>query len=67
MVPIEEVAGTMKELDISFLPFSPLGKGFLTMTVSKEQSFAQNDICSTISRFNEPENPGKNQALAERM
>lgn len=63
--PERELLPTLEELGIGFVPFSPLGKGFLTGTVSKGQSFAQSDIRSTIPRFNDPENLVKNQALAE--
>lgn len=63
--PERELLPTLEELGIGFVPFSPLGKGFLTGTVSKEQTFAQGDIRRTIPRFNDPENLAKNQALAE--
>lgn len=63
--PERELLPALEELGIGFVPFSPLGKGFLTGTVSKEQSFAQGDIRRTIPRFNDPENLAKNQALAE--
>lgn len=63
--PERELLPVLEELGIGFVPFSPLGKGFLTGTVSRAQSFAQNDIRSTIPRFNEPENLEKNKALAE--
>jgi aryl-alcohol dehydrogenase-like predicted oxidoreductase len=50
--PEEEVLATCEELGIGFVPFSPLGKGFLTGTVSATTSFdASNDIRSTIPRF----------------
>lgn len=63
--PERELLPTLEELGIGFVPFSPLGKGFLTGTVPKDQSFAQDDIRSTIPRFNDPENLTKNQAIAE--
>ena len=63
--PERELLPTLEELGIGFVPFSPLGKGFLTGTVPKDQSFAQDDIRSTIPRFNAPENLTKNQAIAE--
>jgi aryl-alcohol dehydrogenase-like predicted oxidoreductase len=50
--PEEEVLATCGELGIGFVPFSPLGKGFLTGTVSASTSFdPTNDIRSTIPRF----------------
>lgn len=63
--PEQELLPALEELSIGFVPFSPLGKGFLTGTVSREQCFAWNDIRSTIPRFNDSENLAKNQALAE--
>lgn len=49
------------------MPFSPLGKGFLTGRVSGGAAFANNDIRHTIPRFNDPENLARNQALAEEI
>jgi aryl-alcohol dehydrogenase-like predicted oxidoreductase len=50
--PEEEVLATCEELGIGFVPYSPLGKGFLTGTVTATTSFdAGNDIRSTIPRF----------------
>jgi aryl-alcohol dehydrogenase-like predicted oxidoreductase len=50
--PEEEVLGACEELGIGFVPYSPLGKGFLTGTVTASTSFdAGNDIRSTIPRF----------------
>ena len=50
--PEEEVLATCEELGIGFVPFSPLGKGFLTGTITASTSFdASNDIRSTIPRF----------------
>lgn len=60
-----EIIPILEELNIGLVPFSPLGKGFLTGTVAKNASFADNDIRHTIPRFNDPENLEKNQALAE--
>lgn len=65
--PEEEILPLLEELGIGFVPFSPLGKGFLTGTVAKEATFADNDIRHTIPRFNDPENLAKNQALAEQI
>jgi aryl-alcohol dehydrogenase-like predicted oxidoreductase len=50
--PEEEVLATCEELGIGFVPYSPLGKGFLTGTITATTSFdAGNDIRSTIPRF----------------
>ncbi|MEU0493852.1 aldo/keto reductase [Mycobacterium sp. NPDC006124] len=49
--PEPDVLPTCAELGIGFVPFSPLGKGFLTGTVTKETDFASGDIRATIPRF----------------
>lgn len=63
--PEEEIIPLLEELGIGFVPFSPLGKGFLTGTVKKDAVFAGNDIRHSIPRFNDPVNLEKNQWLAE--
>lgn len=63
--PEEDILFVLEELEIGLVPFSPLGKGFLTGTVSKDTVFAENDIRHSIPRFNIPENLAANQALAE--
>ena len=61
--PEDEVLPTLAELGIGFVPFSPLGKGFLTGTVTQTQGgFSQGDVRNTIPRFNN-ENLAHNQAL----
>ena len=57
-----EVLPTCAELGIGFVPFSPLGKGFLTGTVPSSTEFAAGDIRSTIPRF-AAENIKANEAL----
>lgn len=52
----------MGELGIGFVPFSPLGKGFLTGRVETSTEFAANDIRTTIPRFS-PEARIANQAM----
>lgn len=47
----KEIIPTLEELGIGFVPFSPLGKGVLTGSVSADSTFADNDIRSTIPRF----------------
>src|SRR6476660_6016805 len=60
--PEEEVLPTLEELGIGFVPFSPLGKGFLTGKVDENSQFDSNDIRSTIPRFT-PEARKENQAI----
>jgi aryl-alcohol dehydrogenase-like predicted oxidoreductase len=63
--PEEEVLTACEELGIGFVPFSPLGKGFLTGTVTASTAFdAGNDIRSTIPRFT-PEALRHNQAVVD--
>jgi aryl-alcohol dehydrogenase-like predicted oxidoreductase len=49
--PEVEVLPALEELGIGFVPYSPLGKGFLTGTIDQGASFASNDIRNTIPRF----------------
>lgn len=65
--PEKELLPVLEELGIGFVPFSPLGKGFLTGTVTKQQRFVENDIRHSIPRFNDPENMEKNQNLAVQL
>ena len=60
--PEAEVLPALAELGIGFVPFSPLGKGFLTGTVTTDTSFADDDIRRRVPRFNEA-NLTANQAL----
>ena len=63
--PEEEVLDACEELGIGFVPYSPLGKGFLTGTIDASTSFdASNDIRSTIPRFT-PEALQHNQAVVD--
>jgi aryl-alcohol dehydrogenase-like predicted oxidoreductase len=59
-----EILPTLDELNIGLVPFSPLGKGFLTGTVHPNTEFAAGDIRTTIPRFTE-ENRVANQALID--
>lgn len=52
------------ELDIGFVPYSPLGKGFLTGAMSKETPLPKNDFRSSVPRFS-PEAMEKNQAFVD--
>ena len=63
--PEEEVLSACEELGIGFVPYSPLGKGFLTGTINTSTTFdADNDIRSTIPRFT-PEALQHNQAVVD--
>ena len=63
--PEQEVLAACEDLGIGFVPFSPLGKGFLTGTITASTSFdASNDIRSTIRRF-APDARQHNQAVVD--
>jgi aryl-alcohol dehydrogenase-like predicted oxidoreductase len=62
--PEEEVLPALEELGIGFVPYSPLGKGFLTGKIDENAEFASTDIRSTIPRF-APEARKANQALVD--
>jgi len=62
--PEEEVLPTLEELGIGFVPYSPLGKGFLTGKIDESTSFDKTDFRSTLPRFT-PEARKANQALVE--
>ncbi|MEU1980808.1 aldo/keto reductase [Nocardia sp. NPDC019395] len=64
--PEPEVLPVCAELGIGFVPFSPLGKGFLTGTVDQRSTFGEGDIRRTIPRFAE-ENRRANEALIEQV
>lgn len=62
--PEETVMPTLEELGIGFVPFSPLGKGFLTGKIDAETKFDSADFRNTVPRFN-AENRKTNQALVD--
>jgi aryl-alcohol dehydrogenase-like predicted oxidoreductase len=62
--PEAEVLPTLEELGIGFVPFSPLGKGFLTGKITEETKFDGNDFRNKVPRFS-AENRKANQALAD--
>jgi aryl-alcohol dehydrogenase-like predicted oxidoreductase len=62
--PEKEVLPTCEELGIAFVPWSPLGVGFLTGSIDGKTRFAQGDIRGVESRFS-PENLPQNLALVE--
>jgi aryl-alcohol dehydrogenase-like predicted oxidoreductase len=63
-VPEEEIIPTLEELGIGFVPFSPLGKGFLTGKMDENTKYDKTDIRSGIPRFT-PEARKANQALVD--
>jgi len=62
--PEAEILPTLEELGIGFVPFSPLGKGFLTGAINVDTKFDKTDFRNTVPRFNE-ENRKANQALVD--
>ena len=62
--PEAEVLPTLEELGIGFVPFSPLGKGFLTGNISADTKFDSNDFRNKVPRF-DPENRKANQAMVD--
>jgi len=62
--PEEEIIPTLEELGIGLVPFSPLGKGFLTGKIDEHTTFDKNDFRNTVPRFSE-ENRKANQALVD--
>jgi aryl-alcohol dehydrogenase-like predicted oxidoreductase len=62
--PEEEVLPTLEELGIGFVPFSPLGRGFLTGKIDETTTFDATDIRNVVPRFS-PEARKANQALVE--
>lgn len=62
--PELELIPVLEELGIGFVPFSPLGKGFLTGTISRDAKFEKNDFRSIVPRFS-AENLAANQVLID--
>lgn len=62
--PEEEILPLLEELGIGFVPFSPLGKGFLTGKIDATTSFDPSDFRNTVPRFSE-ENRKANQVLVD--
>src|SRR5213595_125147 len=62
--PEAEMVPTLEELGIGFVPFSPLGKGFLTGKISEDTQFDKSDFRNIVPRFT-PENRKANQALVD--
>lgn len=62
--PEEEIMPTLEELGIGFVPFSPLGKGFLTGAIKEDTQFDKTDFRSVVPRFT-AENRKANQPLVD--
>src|SRR3990170_3086977 len=62
--PENEILPALAELGIGFVPFSPLGKGFLTGKIDETTTFDSSDFRNTVPRFS-PENRQANQALVD--
>jgi aryl-alcohol dehydrogenase-like predicted oxidoreductase len=62
--PEAEVITVLEELGIGFVPFSPLGKGFLTGKISQDTQFDKTDFRNIVPRF-KPENRKANQAVVD--
>jgi len=62
--PEEELLPTLEELGIGFVPFSPLGKGYLTGKIDENTTFDKNDFRNIVPRFT-PEARKANQALVD--
>ena len=62
--PEKEIIPTLEELGIGFVPFSPLGKGFLTGAINESTQFDKTDFRNIVPRFSE-ENRKANQALVD--
>jgi aryl-alcohol dehydrogenase-like predicted oxidoreductase len=64
--PEAEILPVLEELGIGFVPFSPLGKGFLTGAIDENTSFDSSDFRNTVPRFT-PEARKANQAVVEQV
>ncbi len=64
--PEAEILPLLEELGVGFVPFSPLGKGFLTGAITAQTQFSADDFRNVVPRFT-PEARAANQALVERL
>ncbi|MFK3665417.1 aldo/keto reductase [Ochrobactrum teleogrylli] len=64
--PEQQILPVLEELGIGFVPFSPLGRGFLTGTIDSKTSFAANDFRNVVPRFS-TEARDANQALVDML
>ena len=62
--PEKEILPTVEELGIGFVPYSPLGRGFLTGAIKKDTQFEKGDFRNIVPRF-APENRDANQAVVD--
>lgn len=62
--PEDEILPALEELGIGFVPFSPLGRGFLTGKIDESTTFADGDFRNSVPRFS-PENRRANQAVVD--
>ncbi len=62
--PEREIIPTVEELGIGFVPYSPLGRGFLTGAINKDTQFDKGDFRNIVPRFS-PENRDANQAVVD--
>ncbi len=63
--PEEAILPTLEELGIGFVPFSPLGKGFLTGKIDETTEFTSGDFRNTVPRFTDPEAREANLAFVD--
>ena len=63
--PEDAILPTLEELGIGFVPFSPLGKGFLTGKIDETTEFESGDFRNTVPRFTDPEARKANRAFVE--
>ena len=63
--PEEEILPALEELGIGFVPFSPLGKGFLTGQIDETTRFGEGDFRNTIPRFTDPEARQSNLGIVQ--
>lgn len=64
--PEQEIIPTLEELGIGFVPFSPLGKGFLTGAINSDTQFDKTDFRNVVPRFNE-DNRKANQVVVDKI
>jgi aryl-alcohol dehydrogenase-like predicted oxidoreductase len=63
--PEEAILPTLEELGIGFVPFSPLGKGFLTGKIDETTEFESGDFRNTVPRFSDPDAREANRAFVD--
>src|SRR5215208_2083117 len=63
--PEEEILPTLEELSIGFVPFSPLGKGFLTGAIDENTEFEISDFRNAVPRFSDPDARTANRAFVD--